>query len=505
MNNGIDKNGYFNLTAQPHIKPISDLGIGFYNLDENTAKLRFNLFNVTGPLQLSDDNMTAFAYFESTNGSASDVIELEVIDKFKGIVGLTLDSEFLKACTSTTVTGQVYIGVNNIDRKKENNETAVFGEFEFEVADALINKISSFEKVEHIRMFTDLKREIEKRVYDIEEAIKNGEDYVTKVKNAAEEATNNIINFTSNMQNSVSNISENAKKDIRKLHDQTQSEINTLTKNARSNLEESSETTINRVTSKGEETNSYIDNKLSEFNDIIENHGFIKPTDLDDLSWQKYKMTENDGSRIRIDNFSENYNDVTELPSGYFDITIPEDNENVNAPADSNGNKTGYLAAVNVYVYNDRKQIFLMEYYTGDLYLKSVHRGIDRGWQAITKKVSDTGWIPFQLINGAKSNTEYKSENENGFDCAYRIFEQNGVVTKKIRVNGSKISHNQTIAQLPSNLCKNAQAFPVRVPVNFSGGYIVVRPNGAMNFYICGDRSDWNDTDYIYGEFTFND
>ena len=40
MDNGIDKKALFNLKSEPYLIPISDLGVGFYNLDENTAILK---------------------------------------------------------------------------------------------------------------------------------------------------------------------------------------------------------------------------------------------------------------------------------------------------------------------------------------------------------------------------------------------------------------------------------------------------------------------------------
>ena len=47
MNNGIEKIGIFKIKSEPYLKPISDIGIGFYNLDENTATLRFQLNNTS--------------------------------------------------------------------------------------------------------------------------------------------------------------------------------------------------------------------------------------------------------------------------------------------------------------------------------------------------------------------------------------------------------------------------------------------------------------------------
>src|SRR5699024_4420174 len=187
MTNGIDKKALFKLKSEPYLKPISDLGVGFYNLDENTAILRFQLSNERGPLLISENNLTAYAYFESTNGSVSDVIELEIEDSHQGIVTITVDKEFLQASTSTSVTGQVYIAVNNVDGNPEYNEVAVFREFTFEVIDGHINKISAFNKIENIRMFDQMKMRIEKKVRDIEEAIANSADYVAEMKSVLQQ------------------------------------------------------------------------------------------------------------------------------------------------------------------------------------------------------------------------------------------------------------------------------------------------------------------------------
>ena len=171
MDNGIDKKALFKMKTEPYLKPISDLGVGFYNLDENTAIIQFQLTNDSGPLMLHENNVSSYAYFKSQNGSSSDVIDLEIVDSYNGIVQITLPKDFLQASTDTKVTGQVYIAVNNVSGKAEYNEVAVFREFNFEVKDALINKISSFTKIEYIRMFDQLKARIEQQVNDIEEAI----------------------------------------------------------------------------------------------------------------------------------------------------------------------------------------------------------------------------------------------------------------------------------------------------------------------------------------------
>ncbi len=142
-----------------------------------------------------------------------------------GIVEVTLDKEFLQASTDTIVDGQLYIGVNNVDNKPEYNEVAVLGEFTFEVADALINKVSSFTKIEYIRMFDKLKEQIQQRVYDIEQAIANGADYVAEMKTTLANGKAELNNIVTDGINDIKSLVEQYKKDVLNLKNTAETNI----------------------------------------------------------------------------------------------------------------------------------------------------------------------------------------------------------------------------------------------------------------------------------------
>src|SRR5699024_8075203 len=110
--------------------------------------------------------------------------------------------------------------------------------------------------------------------------------------------------------------------------------------------------------------------------------------------------------------------------------------------------------------------IFFQPYNSNSIYQNRRVGNRWEGWKQITNTQTDTGWISFSLINGAESNTAYKGETDGGFDCAYRTITNGSEVTKKLRINGTNLTPNQVIAQLPSNFSKNTQAFPVRVPTS---------------------------------------
>lgn len=510
MSNGIDKKALFKLKSEPYLKPISDLGVGFYNLDENTAILRFQLSNSKGPLQIHKNNLTAYAYFESSNGSVSDVIELEIEDSNKGIVTITLDSEFLHASTSTSVKGQVYIGVNNVDGKAEYNEVAAFREFTFEVADALINKISAFTKVEYIRMFSQLKMKIEQQVKDIEEAIANGADYVAEMKSVLQQGIETLNAIVASSKSDIQAYISQAKSDLTKVKDDATEDITTVSNNAKTSVQDTASSAVNNINTISTEATEHVDAKVSEFNQTVEDNGFLSPQILDEelgkLTWQKYKMIENDGKRKYVPNIRNT--DITTFPAGLYEITTVSDTDwELCKIPNFDGMKVGHIATVDVTEgLNGRKQFVYRHNHYNRVFVATLHTGGSwRDWKEITSEQSDTGWIPFKLINGATSNTSFKGVEDNGFDCAYRIEKRGSVTEKTIRFNGKNLTQSQTIAQLPSNLFKNAHSFPIRVPTsnNYSGGYITARPSGEVKFYINGDSSTWNEAAYIYGEYSW--
>ena len=498
MDNGIDKKAMFKMKTEPYLKPISDLGVGFYNLDENTAILRFQLSNTEGPLLIHENNLTAYAYFESSNGSVSDVIELEIEEPLNGIVTITLDKEFLQASTSTKVKGQVYIGVNNIDGKPEYNEVAVFREFTFEVADALINKISSFTKIEYIRMFSQLKQQIEQRVNDIEAAIAAGADYVAEMQSVLQRGVETLNAIVASGKTDIQTFITQAKSDLNITKDSAVNDITTTSNNAKTSVTETADSVIKNINNVSDDVTKHVDDKLIEFNGLLETGGFLTPEELGnqlgELEWQKYKLTNDDGSvpLIRLNNDLTLLHDMK--PGFYYTTGTP-----INGVSSTAG-----FTEISTTESREVKHIIFRPYNSTTQYLKRFSASQWSEWERFST-VTDTGWVTFDLINGAKSNTAYKGETDVGFDCAYRTITNGSEVTKKLRINGTNLTPNQVIAQLPKNFAKETQAFPVRVPNSSAGGYVVIRPSGRVNFYVSGDTSNWNETAYAYGECTWHD
>ncbi|MBC3075829.1 BppU family phage baseplate upper protein [Staphylococcus epidermidis] len=189
----LKKIGKIEVKNEPYLKPISDEGIGFYNLDDKTAVLRFYVTKNNEPLLISEENTETYIYLESSNGSNQVVENVRFIDPLNGVIEVTIPIEFLQASTNTTVIGQIYISINHLNQvDSDKSSTAVLNEFEFEVGNAIINKINGATKIKYIRMFDELKRQINARATEIQEQLDNLEDYVVKVKNASDEGITKI-------------------------------------------------------------------------------------------------------------------------------------------------------------------------------------------------------------------------------------------------------------------------------------------------------------------------
>lgn len=189
----LKKIGKIEVKNEPYLKPISDEGIGFYNLDDKTAVLRFYVTKSNEPLLISEENTETYIYLESSNGSNQVVENVRFIDPLNGVIEVTIPIEFLQASTNTTVIGQIYISINHLNQvDSDKSSTAVLNEFEFEVGNAIINKINGATKIKYIRMFDELKRQINARATEIQEQLDNLEDYVVKVKNASDEGITKI-------------------------------------------------------------------------------------------------------------------------------------------------------------------------------------------------------------------------------------------------------------------------------------------------------------------------
>ncbi len=205
---GLYKEAFIKSVDEPYLRPISDEGIGFYNMDINTAVLTFQVLKNDFPLEISSVNTVTYAYFISENGSSTGRVKVEYVKPMDGIIRLTLDNDFLKAATDTYVTGQIYITA--VGRK----DTVVLNEFRFRVKDALINQIDSDIKIRYIREIDDLVDDFKEKIANVSknfESIENAQAEFTAFVNGLK---NNFIKQVNDLKQEMNSFSDKTQQDI---------------------------------------------------------------------------------------------------------------------------------------------------------------------------------------------------------------------------------------------------------------------------------------------------
>lgn len=466
----LNKIAKYQAKNEPYLKPISDLGIGFYNLDENTATLQFQIYNDNGPLLISDENVDVHGYFESTNGSVSTVLKLNVVDGLNGIAQITLDKDFLQASTTTQVTGQIYVAVNNVTDNPNNNQTAVLGEFTFQVADALINTISSFTKIEYIRMFDQLREEIKQRTKEMEDDIGNIKTLVDEVKEAVADGKADITKVKNDSISDLKDIANTTNTSVQQQASQAISDIQSIVDEYTTKLNDETEDKINQV---NEESDKVLES--------IKQNNVVTTEETD--KWQKYKLTQDSGYTLYDSGLKLDFNDNEQLSNlgvGTRYVSSP-----INAPTLATSNN-GWITKF------DRGAIKLVEfkpYNSNQIFIKRYYNTWS-DWESIGINVNDTGWIPITLKNG------YKKSSTPDFEPSYRVIDNGNFKQVYVRLGVQNLTNGKNVvATIPTEFVPN-KIYSLGVSTVAKIPPKVVIYNGEIEFHT-NEADSYLSTDYI--------
>ena len=508
----LEKIAKVDLEESAYLKPVSDKGIGFYNLDKNTAQFQFRVTKNDKPLLISDKNVKGYAFFKAMNGnenqrpSISGVLDVDFIDPMRGLIGVTVPGWFLKSVANSEVLGEVYLSLNDYNNLGKD-DTVVLGTFSFTVRDSLVNQIDSDIKVSYIRMFDELRTEIESKVQELKQEISNSTDLVSEVNQVVENAQSKVIQIRnesisaidtakSDAVNTITSTKDNAIRDIEATKSLVTSDyevINTKIQQAISDAKSDFE-------NKSNSANQIIDSKIADFNEKLQTDGFTTGYEVDDkinnLDWQKSKLTSDNGyfknvyETIDLKNFNA-FADY--YPTGFY-----YSDDLLNTP---NGRSSGSI------LLNKTSSFTFYALYNGsntkDFYISHYSNGYWSEWTQFNQSVIDTGWIDLQLVNSATPNDSLISNG--GFTSAYRIITQNGVTKKMIRLNVTNIVHGQTIAMLPKDFVKHLMFFGISTTRTKYLGRIALNPSGLVDFSTVGDSSLWTETDFVYGQYEWTE
>ncbi|NMK72389.1 BppU family phage baseplate upper protein [Staphylococcus capitis] len=391
---GFYKEARITTVDEPYLKPISDEGIGFYNMDINTAVLTFQVRReINGesyPLEISEANTEITAYFVSDNGSSTGRVEVEYVDPMQGIIRLTLDNDFLKASTDTSVTGQIYIKA--VGRK----DTVVLNEFRFHVADALINQIDADIKIRYIREIDDLVDLVKDRIETVSKELEN-----------VQEAENEFLNFVNTQKSEFVKQVTDLRNQMESFSKQTEVEltdylntINDKVLEVNEHLNAATEGVITEQNleehligyAKKEEVGTELSKKANEdefkaLSDSLDEMIQNKVNEaMKKATGQQTALTEQDGSAIRLDNVDlSTMNKIDK--TGFYYLYNP-----TNSPDPDN--QSGY--AIVISRSETYKKVLFMPYNRHRIYSRNMMGETTRwgSWYDATKGVVIPGSNP---------------------------------------------------------------------------------------------------------------
>lgn len=345
------KVGKLKLETSAYYKEKNNTNISFYNTDINTSILNFYVTRNQNVLPLGKVNTDVMIHLIAEDGSWI-IDDVEVTDELNGVCEYQVPNEFLEH--TGKVEGQVYISVDH----KEDTVTEV--EFSFNIQDALINQVPAIDKVFYIRKYAELENRLKEKAQNIEEAYKNIDDYVTKVNKASEEGVNSV--------NSAKNSALTALEDSKELS------VNEINTNGQAQLK--------FLNDKSSETS----NMINDFKQQVDSDLFLKKTDSD--NWQKYSLTNSDGTRKVITELNEN---VANLPAGLYTTTIPSDTSIARTPKNVGNEDTAYHAFIDVsHDTSNQKVINITNTDTGIIFTKVIQSdGSDKGWKKLGQLFED--------------------------------------------------------------------------------------------------------------------
>src|SRR5699024_2693677 len=414
-----NKEGRIQLETTAHIQNRLDTNIQFYNTDVGTADLVFNVTRNGSPLLVSSENADVFLILK--NGKNYIVDNVEPIDPMNGRLKYTIPNEFLGL--TGKVNGQLYIAVHG----KEDIVTEV--EFSFKIADSLINTIPAVDKLNEIRTFQEFRENIMTTINEINEALANGEDYVSQMEGTKASGMKALNDRTTQAVNELNTISESSVSSLNDLFTTISNDLTTKSEGALSDIDKAKQEVLSVIDSLV--TQEELENKIQSA--------------LSDKNYQEYKLTDSQGRRTPLGTLGQEgneYTSVLEIPPGFYECVIPSDAFYANAPQEPNGKS--YYAEIDVYEGNNgRKQFRLIMSHLNNEYRTTVHTdGVEsnafKGWKKLQNEeeynalFDDTGWIDWNTMNGA---TKRETDNPNALRCQRRVRTVNGVKIAHLRLN----------------------------------------------------------------------
>lgn len=277
----LEKKALVVLDNNANIQPRADLDIVFSSADYDSGILNFQVLKNKRPLILGDPNVIGRIILKHSDNSVV-VQKMEIdsgVNEFQ--FAYQVPNEILQR------PGKVEAQIT-IAEKGNSNVVVAQRKFSFEIQNSLFSSVNAETKTTYIVEFQELQQQINKTVVDIQESIKNSQDYVTKIEEAKTLALSEISN---KLQQSLT--------DFISTSDEKENTITTK-----------GDKYIQDITTGGEDVNKAI----KDFKDFMIDKDIVLNSEAE--NWQKHKLTNDDGTPFTLNEFD--FNDIDTLETGNY-------------------------------------------------------------------------------------------------------------------------------------------------------------------------------------------
>ncbi|WP_210139116.1 BppU family phage baseplate upper protein [Staphylococcus sp. GDY8P82P] len=454
-------------------QPLSNLDVNFYTRDIQTSILNFIVTRNHKPLLLGESNVVTNISLEFEDGSIVRD-DLTIKDGINGVLSYTLSDEMLRH--TGKVTGQVDIAI------KGKEDTVVERLFSFNISKTLIDSIDAETKLIHIKRFSDLEKNITERYERMEETFANGESLAQAVLDASTKGLDELTSAKTKSLNEIKTSKDSTLKEITNTGSDYTNQLNTVY--------------------------NTMDEKINKFNTDVQTGGYVKSSTTD--NWQKYKLTNNDGSSkelTKADLLNNEYLNGLE-PGSYFA------SESVSTPSGTDG-------FVNVQKRNVIKIVYFQPQNSDKLYINRFNnvwsnwhdplndkesisgsqakadKALSEAKVYVDKNISDTGWQELPLMSGVEADTDLGPS-------VYRV--KNGVCNIIFNVRMTAAKAETSFLTLPSNvLPKYAFSFLARTDGNSGKNPVKCSYDVTNKVFKIWQNNDntINTGDFVYGQLTY--
>src|SRR5699024_9964619 len=213
---------------------------------------------------------------------------------------------------------------------------------------------------------------------------------------------------------------------------------------------------------------TYIDEKTQAFKDAVNGSGVV--TTAQSANWQKYKLTNDDGTRKYLNKGS--FTDVAQLSPGFYE-TVTSDNALAQG-FPSGINNASFVEIDITKAGAGRTQIKVVQNFNLKTYFKTIHTdGVDKGWNEVVYADPNN---PFETVQESQNKANVAETNAKTYTD-----------TKVKSMNTVLFEGNANGVETTINLNESLDNFIVLyIFVNFPGGTVPVlgNPYGANNIPI---------------------